>query len=173
MRDAIARASQRLAHGIAGDVLRCNKRCFGGPNCGVPLAHRCARAVSTGRRLARRIGEFSEVELTFLDGHLDLMDLIARFRTLGDRAHQCLAGVGQGLFVPANFIRFLEALTLELIGDIAKTAPLRTRAFQRRRFCIELGLLFGGFGLDSCGLRACGFHAVAEIGEIRLRLLQK
>ena len=86
--------------------------------------------------------KLAEVELAFLDGHFDLMDLVPRLGAAGDGAHQRFARIGQCLLVRAHLIRFFLSLLLQLIGDLAQPVALRARRLQRAGLLIEKSLLF-------------------------------
>ncbi len=186
LRHAIARAGQRLAHGIAlrlqliaprysmaCGVLRRDECRFSRVDRGVPLTHRRARAVATLGRLARRGCQFAEVELAFLDRHFDLMHLIARLGKARDRTHQRLAAIRKRLLVSTHFVRFFLTLALELLPDLAEPIAFRARICERLCFFVEQSLLLGSFVADVARLPTRDFDPRAQIGRRSVGLLQE
>ncbi len=120
-----------MSGSIARDVLRGNERRFGAAECRIPFVHGHARAIATLGRFASGVSQLSEVELAFLDSHLDLMYLISRLGQSGDRPHQRLARIGQRFLVTADLVRFLRAFAFELIRDLAQPIAFCSRALER------------------------------------------
>ena len=72
-----------------------------------------------------------------------------------------------------HFIRFLGAIALHLIGDVAQPIALAARDFQRLRPLIEQLLLFHRLDAERSRLRGRVVDALHEIAEVGFRLLEE
>src|SRR4051812_49075001 len=99
----------------------------------VPVVNRCKSAGAILGSAAGLIAELREVELALLDRYLDLVYLVARLADLRDGAHERLARVGERLLVLPHCVRFLLAVALQLIGDVAQPVALRARGLELLR----------------------------------------